>query len=170
MRIKRRDAAVLERSLVVAQRLLERGPAEAELDEVARGEPVEALLAAMTLDETGVTAARLGRYLDVGRHVRLEITGSDLMALGFPSSPRMGEVLRSVLRLKLNGVLEGRDQELAAAARLREEGNWMRAGSSSSSSSSCPCCSSASWCTSWRTAGRRRLWATTRRAPRAASR
>ena len=125
MRIKRRDAAVLERSLVVAQRLLERvsrGPTEAELDEVARGEPVEALLAAMTLDETGVTAARLGRYLDVGRHVRLEITGSDLMALGFPSSPRMGEVLRSVLRLKLNGVLVGRDQELAAAARLREEG------------------------------------------------
>ena len=53
------------------------------------------------------------------RHVRLEIGGRDLLALGFTSSPRMGDVLRSVLRLKLNGVLAGRDQELAAAARLQ---------------------------------------------------
>ena len=32
----------------------------------------------------------------------------------------MGEVLRSVLHLKLNGVVAGRDEELAAAARMRE--------------------------------------------------
>ena len=73
----------------------------------------------MTLDESGVAAARLGRYLDVTRHVRLEITGEDLLALGVPSSPQMGEVLRSVLHLKLNGVVHGRDQELEAAARMR---------------------------------------------------
>ncbi len=124
MRIKRRDTSVLERSLVVAQRLVERvsrGPTEAELDEVARAEPAEALLAAMALDATGASAGRLGRYLDVSRHVRLEIGGRDLLALGFTPAPRMGDVLRSVLRLKLNGVLAGRDQELAAAARLKED-------------------------------------------------
>ena len=35
------------------------------------------------------------------------------------ASPEMGQVLRSVLHLKLNGVVETRDEELAAAERLR---------------------------------------------------
>jgi tRNA nucleotidyltransferase (CCA-adding enzyme) len=122
MRIRRADAAVLERGLVVARRLLERlarGPNEAELHDVASGQPLESLVAAMVLDDTGVAAARLGHYLDVTRHLRLAISGEDLLALGYDASPRMGEVLRSLLHLKLNGVVDGRDAELAAAARMR---------------------------------------------------
>ncbi len=122
MRIKRADADVLERGFVLGERLggrVRRGPGEAELYDLATGEPLEAVVAAMTLDESGVSAARLGRYLDVSRHVKLEITGEDLLALGIPSSPQLGDVLRSVLHLKLNGVVHGRDQELDAAARMR---------------------------------------------------
>ena len=122
MRIRRHDADVLERALVVGRRLVDRvarGPSEADLYEFARGEPLEAVLAAMALDETGIAAERLGRFLDVTRHVRLAIGGEDLLALGFDASPEMGEVLRSVLHLKLNGVVRSRDEELAAAARLR---------------------------------------------------
>ena len=52
--------------------------------------------------------------------MRLEIRGDDLIALGFTTGPRMGDVLRSVLHLKLNGVVAGRSQELEAAARMRE--------------------------------------------------
>jgi tRNA nucleotidyltransferase (CCA-adding enzyme) len=121
MRIKRQDADVLERGFVLGERLarrVSRGPAEAELYDLATGEPLEAVVAAMTLDESGVAGARLGRYLDVTRHVRLEISGEDLLALGIPTSPQIGEVLRSVLHLKLNGVVHGRDQELRAAERL----------------------------------------------------
>ena len=95
------------------------GPSEAELYDVADGEPLEALVAAMALDESGRRRRRLGALLDVTRHVRLEIRGDDLLALGFPSAPRMGEVLRSVLHLKLNGVVAGREEELEAAARMR---------------------------------------------------
>ena len=43
-----------------AERLRERvarGPTEAELYDVAAGEPLEALLVAMALDETGIAAA-----------------------------------------------------------------------------------------------------------------
>jgi tRNA nucleotidyltransferase (CCA-adding enzyme) len=122
MRIRQMDAFVLERGLVVARRLVDRltrGPNEAELYEFARGEPLESLAAAMVLDESGTAAARLGRYLDVTRHVSLAISGEDLLTLGFDASPRMGEVLRSVLHLKLNGVVEGREDELLAAARMR---------------------------------------------------
>jgi tRNA nucleotidyltransferase (CCA-adding enzyme) len=122
MRIKRQDADVLERGYVVGRRLagrVGRGPGEAELYDLVAGEPLEAVLTAMTLDDTEVTAERLGRFLDVTRHVRLEIGGEDLLALGFPTSPQIGEVLRSVLHLKLNGVVGGRAQELEAAARMR---------------------------------------------------
>jgi hypothetical protein len=41
--------------------------------------------------------------------------------MGMEASPHLGEVLRSVLHLKLNGVVSGRDEELAAA-RLQRSG------------------------------------------------
>lgn len=122
MRIRRHDVEVLERAFVVGRRLVDRvarGPSEADLYEFARGEPLEAVLAAVALDETGIAAERLGRFLDVSRHVKLGIGGEDLLGLGFEASPEMGEVLRSVLHLRLNGVVRSRAEELAAAARLR---------------------------------------------------
>ncbi|HQJ27348.1 MAG TPA: hypothetical protein PKZ80_08975, partial [Thermoleophilia bacterium] len=112
------------RSLVVARRLLDRiarGPSEAELYDLAVGEPAEALLAAMTLDDSGIAASRLAHFVDVTRHVRLAIGGRDLLGLGFAPGPHMGKVLRSVLHLKLNGIVSTPDEELTAAARMREE-------------------------------------------------
>ena len=123
MRVRREDAAVLERALVVGRRLLGRAahsPSEAALYDLARSEPVEAVLAAMTLDDSGSAADRLARYLDVTRHVRLEISGADLIEMGFSSGPRLGDVLRSVLHLKIGGVVTNREQELTAAAKMRE--------------------------------------------------
>jgi tRNA nucleotidyltransferase (CCA-adding enzyme) len=125
MRIRRRDADVLERSGVVATRLAERiarGPSEAEVYDLAEGQPLEALLVAMARDDTGSVADRLGRFLDVSRHVRLEIGGDDLLAMGMDASPHLGEVLRNVLHLRLNGLVSGRDEELAAA-RLQRGGS-----------------------------------------------
>jgi hypothetical protein len=50
--------------------------------------------------------------------VRLEISGGDLVALGLGESPRVGAVLDELLRRKLNGQLDGRAAELAAAREL----------------------------------------------------
>lgn len=119
MRFRHADADVLQRAVVVGRRLvdrLSRGPSEAELYDLARGEPLEAVLVAMVLDDSGGAASRLGRFLDESRHVRLAISGDDLLALGFSPSPEMGEVLHSILALKLNGVVTTREEELAAAA------------------------------------------------------
>ncbi len=52
------------------------------------------------------------------RGVRLEVTGTDLAGLGVAESPRVGEILAELRRRKLNGELEGRDDELAAAREL----------------------------------------------------
>jgi tRNA nucleotidyltransferase (CCA-adding enzyme) len=123
MRLRAHDAAVVARAQVVARRLVDRvarGPSEAELYDLAAAEPLEAVLAAMALDPSGIAADRLAHFVDVARHVRLEIRGDDLLELGFSPGPRLGEVLRSILHLKLNGVVTGRADELEAAAQMRE--------------------------------------------------
>jgi len=46
------------------------------------------------------------------------VDGAKIAALGLAESPRVGEVLDEILRRKLNGELDGRDSELAAARAL----------------------------------------------------
>ena len=72
-----------------------------------RGEPVEAVALA------GGPVARW--WLEDGRHVALEIGGDDLLAAGVPEGPEVGERLSRALDRKLDGDLNGRDDELAAA-------------------------------------------------------
>ena len=62
--------------------------------------------------------SRLERYFEELRDVRLEISGADLAHLGLGESPQVGAVLDEVLRRKLNGELDGREAELAAAREL----------------------------------------------------
>jgi len=60
----------------------------------------------------------LREYFRQLRDVQLEVTGSDLAELGLGESPRVGEVLAELRRKKLNGDLDGRESELAAAKEL----------------------------------------------------
>ena len=67
----------------------------------------------------GAGSAAATAYLDHLRGVRLSIDGSVLREeLGLAESPRVGEVLRELLRRKRNGELETRAAELAAAREL----------------------------------------------------
>ena len=79
----------------------------AEIARAARGAPVEAVALA------GGENAR--RWLEDLRHVRLEITGDDLLAAGVPQGPEVGERLRRALDRKLDGEVCGREAELRAA-------------------------------------------------------
>jgi tRNA nucleotidyltransferase (CCA-adding enzyme) len=79
-----------------------------EIARAARGAPVEVVALA------GGPNAR--RWLQQLRHVRLEITGDDLLAAGIPQGPEVGLRLHATLDRKLDGELPpGRDAELAAA-------------------------------------------------------
>lgn len=55
------------------------------------------------------------RYLAHLQEMRLEITGDDLLAAGVPQSPAVGRALEETLRRKLDGDLNGRDEELRFA-------------------------------------------------------
>jgi tRNA nucleotidyltransferase (CCA-adding enzyme) len=60
----------------------------------------------------------LREYFRRLRDVEIELTGDDLAALGLGESPRVGEVLAELRRRKLNGGLDSRAAEIAAAREL----------------------------------------------------
>jgi tRNA nucleotidyltransferase (CCA-adding enzyme) len=94
-----------ERELATAR---PRRPSEAV--ELARGhDPVELVLA------RALGAEWLDDYLRKWRSLTLEIDGADLIAAGVPQGPALGRGLAAALRAKLDGEIDGRDQELSTA-------------------------------------------------------
>ena len=59
------------------------------------------------------------QHLRHSRRVRLAVNGRDLLEMGYRQSADLGAVLHSLLRMKLNGLISGRRQELEAARRMR---------------------------------------------------
>jgi tRNA nucleotidyltransferase (CCA-adding enzyme) len=85
-------------------------PRPGEGVEVAGGrDPVELILA------RAMGADWIEQYLTAWRRVELEIGGDDLIAAGIPQGPAVGRGLRAARRRKLEGEIEGREAELAAA-------------------------------------------------------
>lgn len=110
--LRRRDAATLRAA--VATPLPREGASPAAVAEAYASRPVEAALLA---GAAGSAAAV--DYLEHLRGVRLAIDGSVLREeLGLEQSPRVGEVLRELLRRKRNGELTTRAAELAAAREI----------------------------------------------------
>jgi tRNA nucleotidyltransferase (CCA-adding enzyme) len=118
LKVRRPDAELIAHAVRVGPLLVERLTANslAPADVVEAAEPYapDAPLYALALAD--IPALR--RYFEELRFVRLEITGRDLAELGLGESPRVGEVLRELRRRKLNGELDGRESELAAAREL----------------------------------------------------
>jgi tRNA nucleotidyltransferase (CCA-adding enzyme) len=117
LKVRRRDAEQIAAAVTVGPKLVERlhgdlGPA----DVVALAEPhaPDAPLYALALERL----EPLERYFRELRRVRLEIGGAELADLGLAESPRVGEILGELRRRKLNGELDGREAELAAAREL----------------------------------------------------
>jgi tRNA nucleotidyltransferase (CCA-adding enzyme) len=82
-------------------------------------EPIEAVALAGAPAAAGDAAAgrrAAGEWLDHHRHVRLAISGEDLLAAGVPAGPEVGARLQAALDRKLDGELDlDRDAELNAA-------------------------------------------------------
>jgi tRNA nucleotidyltransferase (CCA-adding enzyme) len=120
LRLRRRDADRIADAVTVAPRLREVVAVTDEpaaLRALAEPHDPDGLLMAMAGADDEVRA-RLERYFEELRDVRLEISGADLADLGLDESPQVGAVLDEVLRRKLNGELDGREAELAVAREL----------------------------------------------------
>ncbi len=93
-----------------------------ELHDVLSAHPLEAVALAGALGGTPSGDGRHGvsrraeEWLRTLRHVRLAITGDDLLAAGIPAGPELGMRLGAVLARKLDGELQdGLEAELQAA-------------------------------------------------------
>ncbi|HWM14586.1 MAG TPA: CBS domain-containing protein [Gaiellaceae bacterium] len=120
LKLRRRDADLIADAVTVAPRLRELAAATDEPAALrALAEPHDPDGVLFALAGAGEPArSRLERYFAELRSVQLEISGGDLAELGLTESPRVGAVLEEILRRKLNGELDGRAAELAAAREL----------------------------------------------------
>ena len=104
-------AAALGRGVDRARELASTEPRRpSEAVERARGRTGVELALARALG-----AEWLDRYVAEWRAVRLEISGSDLIAEGVAEGPAVGRGLSEALRAKLDGEVRGRSEELRAA-------------------------------------------------------
>jgi len=120
LKVRRRDADQIAAAITDGPKIAEQlgGVSPTPADIVALAEPnaPDAPLFALGLTDL----PQLHEYFDRLAGIRLEITGADVAELGPGESPRVGEILAELRRRKLNGELEGRESELAAARELVE--------------------------------------------------
>ncbi len=120
LKVRRRDADHIAAAVTVGPRIFDRlrngKPTPAEVVALAEPHAPDAPLFALALGDLEPLHEYFGRLGDI----RLEITGSDVADLGLAESPRVGEILGELRRRKLNGELDGRESELAAARELIE--------------------------------------------------
>jgi tRNA nucleotidyltransferase (CCA-adding enzyme) len=132
--------SVAERPLVVYAAATGHGPGPVgrrrdlragarELVEAAPARPSDAVALASARSDVELALARATRarwlddYVSSWRHVKLEISGEDLLAAGVPEGPAVGRGLAAALQAKLDGEISGREAEFEAAlAAAREAG------------------------------------------------
>ena len=79
--------------------------------------PVASIRALMQLTESSAVKQRLAHFLECQRHVRPLLGGGDLIALGVPQGPQVGDVLRRIQDARLEGEVMTKDDECALALR-----------------------------------------------------
>jgi len=120
LKVRRRDAQHILAAVSLGPGIADRlgGGSMSPADVVALAEPhaPDAPLFALALADL----PQLHDYFERLGAIRLEINGRDVAELGLAESPRVGEILVELRRRKLNGELDGRESELAAARELIE--------------------------------------------------
>jgi tRNA nucleotidyltransferase (CCA-adding enzyme) len=120
--LEARDRDAVARAARVAPRLCaalrERQHTPSELRALLGSEPPEALALALAL---GAPAEPVLRWATSLSAVGLEIGGDDLLEAGVPEGPAIGRALEETLRRKLDGLVDGRDEELETALALARE-------------------------------------------------
>jgi tRNA nucleotidyltransferase (CCA-adding enzyme) len=100
-------------AIVAELRARERMPSE--LRDLLGSEPPEALALALAL---GAPSEPILRWVTDLSGIRLEIGGADLLAEGVPEGPALGRALEETLKRKLDGLVNGRQDELSTALEL----------------------------------------------------
>ncbi len=134
LKLRGADATVISGGVVLARKVLERlNGAElsrSEVYDLLARLPAEGLVLAYALAGEGRVCEMLKLFLKELRYASLSINGKDLLELGLKESPEVGQVLTQVKLLKLEGKVDGREEEMRAAKQiLRQLENKPQSGS-----------------------------------------
>ncbi len=125
LKLRRSDADIISESVVVARKLLSRlqGPelTRTRIYELLARLPAEAHLLAYVIAGSDSARDAIRLYLTELRFVDISVSGRDLLEMGLAESPELGELLLKLKLLKLEGKLDGREQELARARQLAQK-------------------------------------------------
>ena len=88
-----------------------------QVEALLKGYAPSALAAAQALEERPRPKEWLECYLTRLRHVRPELTGDDLLAMGIPQGPQVGEVLEALHQACLDDEVTSREEEVALVRR-----------------------------------------------------
>ena len=86
-----------------------------EVEELLRNIPEASIRAYQLIGPPLPRQQRLKDYLDTIRFVEPEINGDDLLELGIPQGPIIGEIMDIVRRARLDGKVSSKEEELALA-------------------------------------------------------
>jgi tRNA nucleotidyltransferase (CCA-adding enzyme) len=80
----------------------------------------EALLYLMLLQKDKKQAAKIRLFLDELRHVKIEITGRDLLEMGVKEGPKYAEILDKLMEAKLDGKAKTKEEQKILVKKLIE--------------------------------------------------
>ncbi len=120
---KRRRATLLVRSAIMGvrqgmQRWEKNDGPVSELHRLLCRLPLEALLYLLAKEDKPELHEKLTRYIYLGRQMKADINGGDLLRMGVEPGPMIGRILDEVLAAKLDDEALGREEQLALASRL----------------------------------------------------
>ncbi|WP_273524078.1 CBS domain-containing protein [Mailhella massiliensis] len=120
---RRKRETMLVRSAIMAARQgmnqweKKNGPIS-ELHRLLGRAPLETLLYLLAQEDGEEQHEKLTRYIYMGRQMKPDVNGDDLMRMGVEPGPMIGRILNEVLIAKMDDESMGREEQLALAARL----------------------------------------------------
>ena len=90
---------------------------------VLNGLDLDAIAASTRFFDDPQVTARLRRYLDEWRLIIPALTGDDLLAMGLPPGPMVGEALRELTSAKLDGLVSNEEGERALVNQIISRGS-----------------------------------------------
>lgn len=83
--------------------------------------PVEGILFVMARSRKEHIRKNISQYLARLKDIEPDVSGQDLLEMGIPESPIMGQMLEAVRFAKIDGEVDTREQQIALVERMKED-------------------------------------------------
>ena len=107
----RRIVSEIEAVRRIADRCRTEAISDSELRRLLVDVRIEVIRTAIAIEETPVVTMRFEDFLARIRHIKAKLDGDDLIAMGVPRGPMIGELLEELLDGRVDGYIASKEQE-----------------------------------------------------------